>query len=139
MGPVITRQALARFGNLAMGRDTFQTNWIIHLFVNFHVPTYLDLVSDYVECTWPGYAPLVLFPLSWEVISSSGDFAEYQYPLLTWNLDASGQGGQTVFGYYVEQGGLLLYAEMFPAPFPIPPDGGQIPIQLYFTDEQCAG
>jgi hypothetical protein len=107
------------------------------LFVNDWTPTAEDTTGNYTECTWPGYSLFSLTASEWTG-GAAGGVANYSYPLLTFNFDPSGQVQQSIFGYYVvADTGELLYAEKFGAPFPIPPEGGSIPLLLFWTDEQC--
>lgn len=139
MPPVVNVAAVQIWGGMILGQRGFGPgNWNVHLFVNFHLPVDDDTVGQYTECTWPGYSPFELNPFEWVFETPRGAVAVWAYPLLTWVFDAAVGPQQTAFGYYVEQNGVLLYAEAFTAPFPIPAAGGTIPIQLFFTDEQCA-
>jgi hypothetical protein len=111
--------------------------WTVRLFVNLRTPLPQDVLGLYTPCTWPGYSDFQVNPSEW-VASNTNTGSPWSYPLITFNFDPSGQPQQTVFGYVVfSPAGLLLYAEAFSAPFPIPPGGGSIPLQLYWTDQQC--
>jgi hypothetical protein len=138
MPPVVTWAATEIWGYMILGTRGFGSRWMVHLFVNFYQPTAYDTTGNYTECTWPGYSPFQLDPFEWVNTSGQNPVAQWAYPLLKWEFDPSGQAQQTVFGYYIEQDSILLYAEAFSAPFPIPPEGGQVPINLFWTDEQCA-
>lgn len=136
MPPTITTQGADYYAQVILGQRAADTYQVL-LFVNFHLPSVNDTLAQYTECTWPGYSRFTLKSSEWTGLATSG-LATYQYPLLTWVLDASAHVQQTVFGYAVlTESGTLLYAEAFSAPFPIPPEGGQIPIQLFWADEQC--
>lgn len=101
------------------------------------IPTTEDGLGQYTICSWPGYGGQLIQSSSWKGGAVLG-VAHYTYPLLTFNFDPSGQAQQTIFGYLVHDGnGGLLYAEAFPAPFPIPPEGGKVPMILNWADQQC--
>lgn len=138
MPPVVSAVAATLWGDLILGRTVFAGNWTVHLFINFIQPTPYSTVADFTECSWPGYSSFELQAFEWVPAQSTSPTPTWAYPLLTWVFDPSNQPQQTVFGYWVEQAGQLMYAEAFAAPFPIPPEGGQVPINLYWTDEQCA-
>lgn len=133
---VITTQGVCWFGQVLLGQAGFAT-WIVHLYVNLWTPTTEDTIATYRECTWPGYSAVTLEPVQWVGTCVRG-VATFNYPLITFNFDPAPNPQQTIFGYYVTtSSGVLLYAEAFSAPFPIPPDGGEIPLLLVWTDEQC--
>jgi hypothetical protein len=138
MAVVVTAWAATQWAQQIIGQLAWPGNWSVHLFVNFYHPTPFSDVSDFKECSWPGYSPFAINSGSWVNTSGFQPVSVWAYPLLTWVFDPSGQTPQTVFGYWVEAGGHVLYAEAFAAPFPIPPEGGEVPINLYWTDEQCA-
>ena len=113
-------------------------NWTYHLFVNLYSPTQQDVVANFVECTLPGYSPFSIVPARWTGGLQPGVIASYQYPQLTWVFDAYTTAQQTIFGYWVQDGaGNVVFAELFPAPFPVPPQGGELPLIPTWTDKQC--
>ena len=112
--------------------------WSIHLYVNLYAPTPQDTVSSYVECTLPGYSFVTFQSSQWSGGISPGPIAVYTYPQITWTFDPYQSAQQTVFGYWVQDSsGSVLYAELFPAPFPVPPQGGELPMRPTFSTEQC--
>jgi hypothetical protein len=135
---VVVNNALAiHAAKLLFGTDSYQS-WIVDLYVNIYSPTPVDTLAQYVLCTLPGYSAFGLNGGQWAGGIVSPGVAQFTYPLITFNFDAYGTPQQTVFGYVVSMSGLVLYAELFPAPFPVPPAGGQLPLILTWTDEQCA-
>lgn len=138
MAVVVNVAAIQIWAGTLLGQRPFGLNWFVHLFVNFYMPTAFDTEGNYVECTWPGYTPFEINPQEWSLLDVREPVGIWQYPLLTWIFDPAAGMQQTVFGYWVEQNSVVLYSEAFTAPFPISPNGGQIPIQLFFTDEQCS-
>jgi hypothetical protein len=130
---VILQQLEAVIGQIA-----FQGAWLVSLYVNYWPPTTGDTIVRYQECTWPGYSAQKLQPQNWTVQIADPGVRKATYPLVTFNFDASGQAQQTIFGYYVSDGnGNVYLAELFPAPYPIPPQGGSLPLMLTWTQEQC--
>jgi hypothetical protein len=136
MAAVVTTFAADYWAQVLLGRKPAPT-YIVQLYVNLRIPTTEDTVGNYTLCTWPGYSGVILQPGQW----SGGAVlavATYTYPLVTFNFDASGAAQQTIFGYIViDQAGNLYWAEAFPAPFPIPPGGGSVPLILNWADQQC--
>lgn len=134
---VVTSQGAQWFGNLMLGINVY-AQMRIRLFTNLHLPTCEDTLLNYTELVWNGYSGLILSPNTWNLDAVGSCASEYSYPLLTWVLQPGGGAPQTVFGYYVSNlTGLVLWAEAFAAPFPIPPEGGNIPINLFFSDKDC--
>ena len=136
MAVVVTTFGADYYARVILGIEPVQ-GYSVHLWVNFRTPQVNDSWPIYTECTWPGYSPFSLNPAEWTGGAQNG-VATYSYPLLTFNFDASDDPQQTIYGYAVlSSDGTLLYLESFSAPFPIPPEGGSIPMVLHWTDEQC--
>lgn len=137
MAVVVNNELVLHDIKLLFGQEAYYA-WSLRLFVNMRVPTPTDTLANYTACTIPGYSDFGLDGNQWTGGISVPGVALFTYPLLTWNFDPYG-GGQTIFGYVVFGGGnKVMYAELFPAPFPVPPEGGQLPLILTFTTEQCA-
>ena len=128
---LVTRTALQLFGQLG------PTPWFVDLFVNLKAPAHGDLLSQYTVCTLPGYAQVAINGALWVGGLSGPGIAFYTYPQITWNFGGNAGPQQTIYGYIVHDGTHPLYAELFPAPFPVPPAGGQLPLVLTWQDEQC--
>lgn len=136
MAVVVTTTGADYYARVILGIIGVQQYQVL-LYVNLRSPAVNDTLANYTQCTWPGYSPIVLIPAEWTGSTTNG-VATYQYPLVTWAFDPSNQAQQTVYGYLViDQGGDLLYAEQFAAPYPISPQGGTLPLILQWTDEQC--
>jgi hypothetical protein len=136
MAVVLTYAGLQAWAQAILS-SAFLDNWSVRLFVNLRSPLPQDNLALYTQCSWPGYSDFTLNFLEW-VAAPTNTGSPWSYPLITFNFDASNQPQQTVFGYVVYSvTGLLLYAEAFSAPFPIPPAGGSIPLQLFWSDQQC--
>lgn len=120
--------------------------WSVDLYTNLHVPSPVDSLAAFQLCTLPGYSTFLLDGVEWSGTSENPLIASYQYPLITWNFDPYSGAQVTIFGYVVcsppsNSGGnpapAMFYAELFPAPYPVPPAGGSLPLILLFTAEQC--
>lgn len=109
------------------------------LFINNITPSWGTELLQLTECTWPGYQRVTLDADFWSLQALNG-VAQAEYPTLTYVFDPAAQAQQTIFGYAVigASGQQVLYLEAFPAPYPIPPAGGQLPLSLIFVDEQCS-
>jgi hypothetical protein len=136
MAVVVNYQALSYWAQNILGQANAR-QWTVRLFVNLHTPLPQDALTQYLPCTWPGYSDFLLNPTEWSPAQTSSG-SPWTYPLITFNFDAASIAQQTVFGYVVfDGGGVIMYAEAFSAPFPISSQGGSIPIQLFWTDQQC--
>lgn len=86
----------------------------LHLYSNNHAPANADVVGDYTECTFPGYAAINL--TGWPSASlDASNRASVELALQTFT------GGtiitpEDIYGIYVTDAvGNLLYAELNPA------------------------
>jgi hypothetical protein len=135
---VVVNNALVLHGtDLLFGTETYYA-WTVRLFVNVRAPTPADTLANYTACSLPGYSDFNLDGSQWAGGIVSPGVALFTYPQLTWVFDPYTSAQQTIFGYVVFGNGKVMYAELFPAPFPIPPAGGQLPLILTWTTEQCA-
>ena len=115
----------------------------LRLFTNNHTPVDTDVVGDYVEATFAGYAEIPLVSANWVV--TPGDPASAAYPDIVFTRTVSG-ALQTVYGYYVVQrvSEVLMWAELFSdndptnAPYDMVNLGDTITLPPRFTlrDEQ---
>lgn len=138
MAVVVNQYLVNLAAGLILGIGQNPDKWTFHLFVNLYTPTPQDSVSNYTECTIPGYSPIQLNPSLWSGGIVAGPRAFWQYPMITWVFDAYATAQQTIFGYWVQDStGNVLYSELFPAPFPVPPTGGELPLIPTWSDEQC--
>jgi hypothetical protein len=136
MAVVVSSHLVYQINRLLFGQTT-AVSWYVDLFTNVLVPTCLSQLGDFDLCTLPGYSRFALNGLVWAPVDQpNACVAEYQYPTITFNFDPYA-GGVTIFGYVVSDGTQLNYSELFPAPYPIPPAGGELPLMLLFTAEQC--
>jgi hypothetical protein len=136
MAVVVSHHLVYYIDRLLFGQTTY-VPWFVDLFTNVLVPNCLTDLSAYDICDLPGYSTFALNGNSWSIVGQPNEcIAEYQYPQITYNFDAYA-GGVTIFGYVVSDGTNVLYSELFPAPYPIPPAGGELPLVLLFTAEQC--
>jgi len=98
--------------------DALQANYldtcVLRLYSNNHTPTDADVVGDYTECTFPGYAPINMNVWTSAVLNAD-DKAEIEEPIQTFTAGAI-VTPQDVYGIYVtDAGGDLVYAELNPA------------------------
>jgi hypothetical protein len=86
----------------------------LHLFQNNYVPVLSDVVGNYTEATFSGYASQ---NPTWGAAFINGSTqAEIDAGALTFTRSA-GASSNTIYGIYVlDSGGVLTYAERFPAP-----------------------
>lgn len=137
MAVVVNNKLVEKIANLLFGRVETSGIWTVRLFVNLHFPLATDVAGNYTECSIPGYSAQILQPGEWDGGIVAPGVVYFTYPQLTWTFDAYA-GGQSIFGYYVmDDAGDLIYSELFPSPFPVPPAGGTLPIILTWQDEQC--
>lgn len=99
----------------------------LRLFVNNFIPTPSTPLSSFTEASFPGYAG----------ISLAGQFAgptlvqDGQYMLTTPVLTfaCTGLPGQTIYGWYVDDGTNMVACQLLTTPFPIT-QGGTYPVLL---------
>jgi hypothetical protein len=86
----------------------------LHLFQNNYVPVLSDVVGNYTEATFSGYASATL---AWGAAFINGSTqAEIDATPVTF-AHSSGGVTNTIYGIYVlDSGGALAYAERFGAP-----------------------
>jgi hypothetical protein len=138
MSVVLNQYCMNLTAQLILQLGTNPGHWSYHLFVNLYNPTPQDTPLNYIECTLPGYSPFNILPANWTGGIQPGPLAKYQYPQLTWVFDPYSTAQQTIFGYWVQdQTANVIFSELFPAPFPVPPQGGELPLIPTWTDEQC--
>jgi hypothetical protein len=96
---------------------------LLHLYQNNWTPSYTDVVTNYTELAYYGYAPKLLTPSEWviQVNVLNGDyyatFAQQSFNFVD---------PITVYGYYItdQYSGKLLLAERFVnAPIVLQPNG----------------
>lgn len=91
--------------------QTTQQNVTLHLYQNDVTPTDSVTLGDLTECTYPGYAAHVLAGANWSISTTNGTTtASYPEQVVPCTADTP---AQTVYGYYLTQGGTLVWAERF--------------------------
>lgn len=136
MSVVVNNELVLHATKLLFGQEAYYA-WVVRLYVNIRAPGVADNLAQYVACSIPGYSDFNLDGSQWTGSISTPGVAVFTYPQITWTFDPYVTAQQTVFGYVVYGIGKVMYAELFPAPFPIPPSGGQLPLILTWTSEQC--
>lgn len=136
MAATLTTPFVDYAGSLVLGQGSWQPMQVL-LFTNFTSLSPATILANLVECTAPGYSRFVINPGGWTSTLPANP-ALFQYPTLTWVFDGPGAPPQVIFGYAVLLSNVVVaWAENFPAPFPIPPEGGELPLTLFFSDKQC--
>ena len=87
--------------------------WKLRLFVNNYTPTTADTPANYVEATFPGYAPINTN--TWANAVTAAHIASSTDAARTFTRNAAG-AAQSVYGYYVTDptGANLGWAERDP-------------------------
>ena len=99
----------------AIETEINSVGWTVHLYTNAHTPATTDVLGDYTEATFGGYASQPFYPpVDGGVVANHVDITSN--PL---SFAATGAGlPQTVIGYYITDSGgtILKAAEEFPSP-----------------------
>jgi hypothetical protein len=87
-------------------------NQILKLYQNNYTPTSAAAPGSFTEATFTGYAARTLSRSTWNTAVTVANKAESSYGTTpqSWTCGAT---GNTIFGYHVEAGGKLLWAELF--------------------------
>lgn len=106
---------------------------VLCLFKNNKTPADADVLADYTEADFTGYAAAPLTPASWTV--TAGAPTEATYPEETFTSSAGSQS-QNVYGYYVKENNtdnVLRWAERFSdGPYQIVNNGDVIKVTPVF-------
>lgn len=105
-----------------------------HLYTNSHTPVVGDTPADYTEPTDGSYASVLLAYGTW-VISATVLGGQAVYTGITFNFSA----GATIEGYYLTDAGstVLISAERFGSPQPIPSGGGSLTVNVTIPLGTC--
>jgi hypothetical protein len=136
MAVVVNNALLLHAAQLLFGNEASYP-WTVDLYVNLVAPLPSSPLSSFVLCSLSGYSAFQISGSQWAGGLQSQGVVFYQQPLMTFNFNAYASAQQTIFGYVVHNGSTVLYAELFPAPFPVPSNGGSLPLLLTWSDEQC--
>lgn len=91
----------------------------LRLFSNNYTPVPGSAIGNFTQCTFTGYAGIVL-PAGGAAFDNGAGFAEVDYALQT--FICTGGGGQNIYGWYVDNAGVVVAAQRDPgAPFAITP------------------
>jgi len=91
----------------------------VHLFTNNITPTPLNVIGDFTEATFTGYAPVAVTGWGANASPPDGSVNADSTNVITF-VGPSDASGQTIFGYFVKSAGLgtpLIYSARFAAPF----------------------
>jgi len=103
----------------------------IRLYVNDHIPSEADTVTNYIEASGANYAPIQLQSSQWSITPGTPTVA--QHPQVAWTF--TGPVGN-VYGYYITRrvSGDLVWAERFTnGPYNIQNNNDQIRITPRLT------
>lgn len=103
-----------------VGRS-FSSNMYVKLYVNNFSITSNTVTSDLIECTAANYSRIQLLQANWTFSNNTAS-----YPKIKFHIDES----IIIYGYFVVQNNVLLYAEPFPEPISLDSDGGEIFIDI---------
>lgn len=117
--------------------QTWLQGLTLRLFVNNYTPTRADTAANYTEATWSGYAAVAL--TSWTIAGyDANGNAEFDAPQKTFTA-SSGSPSQTIYGYYLtDGGGNVVFAEADPSPFTVNATGQTYQVTAHFYVGQLA-
>lgn len=114
--------------------DTLNLPLVMRLYKNDHVPADGDVLADYTECDFDGYAEQNI--VNWAFASTISGRAKSVADILEWTK-AAGVTANNVYGYYVVDGSVpekLLWAERDPeAPILMSTTGKKYSVQPVMT------
>lgn len=140
MPDILSEDLITRMAKFALGITGTLPTLELRLFVNNAALvdcTYL--ITDFVECTAPGYAAEALVAGDWSgaLVSCA---AEWDYPQITFTLTGPGVPGQTIYGHYLVDTTAVdwWWAGLWTTPFVIPAGGGEVKVTLNWDDLKCS-
>ncbi len=106
---------IALLDTLLRATDFSSREWFLHLYQNDFGPVRNTVVADFVESTFPGYAPLELVDSTWLDPIIIGTVASTTYGAGPVTFTPEYDTGEPVFGYYVTtaSGALCLWCQRF--------------------------
>jgi hypothetical protein len=133
MAAVVSDAGLALMAAQILGQNP-QENLMLQLFNDGSLVNPAAPLGDFPNTPLPGGGPQLLVASAWAngSISGKGDFT---YAIVTFTLGPS-VSGDTIYGYVVYSGttNTVLWYDFFPLPQVLPPTGGNVYINLEFTD-----
>ncbi len=119
----------------ALVNHTAQTDDLeLHLFMSDTTPAITDVVGDYTEANFTGYAAITLTGTDFVVTA-----LPIEHPKKTFESTASSQN-QDVYGYYLTAGGVLIGAERFSdGPYNVNNNGDEVEVTLSIDYIVCGG
>lgn len=107
---------LARAGTL---QALLNSGHKLHLFSNNFTPDPTTPISSFVECTFPGYVAIDLTGLfTGPTLVQNG---QYQLTTGTLAFGCTGLPGQTIYGWWIDDGTNMKACQLLDTPFPITP------------------
>jgi hypothetical protein len=110
-------------------------NLKLRLFSNNYTPVDTSILSNFTEVTGGGYVAITLTNGSW-TITVGNDPSDAVYTEQTFTFTGAIGGSGIVYGYYIEDNdgstGVLIWAELLPAPFTPSQNGDNVKITPRF-------
>lgn len=135
---ILNEEAIDLMAQFILGMSPTGPTLVFHLFVNNWEVGCTDILSDYTECTAPGYASQAADSAHWTG-STVSCVAGYTHPNLTFTFTGPGSPGQTIYGHWVGDVGTsrVFWAQSWATPYVIPAGGGSVVISPSWSDKQC--
>ena len=120
--------------DVQLGRISLRVNFFCRLYTNEWFPARNDVLTDYVECTLPGYDYFEMLPAGWNPVPAPPE-ATRVYSTINFTFDAN-SGGTTIYGFILTNadGGVLVWAQAFQEPLSVPSMGTTLPLSVTWTD-----
>lgn len=112
-------------------KTTFGTGCHLRIFVNNLTPTPANVIGDFTEASWGGYAAISLSG-QWTGPTKIVD-GEYEIVTGTYTFTKTSGTDATAYGYYVEDGTGCLFSERFAAPITVV-TGTSFTLQVKFDE-----
>lgn len=112
MALVFAQTGMQVLGELLTNNETV-SDLRLHLYQNDLDPTSSNVLGDFTEATFTGYASVLLTAANWTVTTASTTVHEYNTSVPF--TSSAGSQNQDIYGYYVtkESDGSLVYSERF--------------------------
>lgn len=140
MADYISEALISRMAEWVLGIDGTLPTLRLCLFVNNIIITdCTNVISDFTQCSAPGYAGVDLVPGNW-VGAITSCVEDDVYPTITYTLTGPGAPPQTIYGHYLidTAAGDLWWSATWGTPFAIPGGGGQVKVNLNWSDMRCS-
>ncbi len=114
-GLVLAIDGRKRGINTRLRNANTNESFIYHLYKNNYTPVDGQVIGDYTECAYPGYATQTVAPAGWSAPTDDGTCCTSTAAQQVYT--ATGGSAESAFGYYVTSSvdGALLWGEKFAA------------------------